>query len=91
MSEQDAMELIGDYQDEQMDLDTVSKLEHREDHSVLEAELVKGEPLYPHELTRGSSESVHHGSFLLLVSICSSSLTWSCGPNRRYCFPTAIA
>ena len=35
MSEQGATELIGDYQDEQIDLDTVSKLEHREDHSVL--------------------------------------------------------
>ena len=59
MSEQDAIELIGDYQDEQIDLDTVSKLEHREDHSVLEAELVKGEPLYPHDLTRDGVLSLY--------------------------------
>ena len=59
MSEQGATELIGDYQDEQIDLDTVSKLEHREDHSVLEAELVKGEPLYPHELTRDAVLSMY--------------------------------
>ena len=46
MSDGSATELIDDYQNEQIALDTVSKLEHREDHSVLEAELVKGEPLY---------------------------------------------
>ena len=52
MSEDDATEMIYEHQEEQIALDTVNKLEDREDHSVLEAEMVKGEPLYPHELTR---------------------------------------
>ena len=52
MSEDDAAEMIAEYQDEQIALDTISKLEDREEHSVLEADMVKGEPLYPHELSR---------------------------------------
>ena len=50
--EDDAVEMIYEHQEEQISLDTVNKLENREDHSVLEADMVKGEPLYPHEMTR---------------------------------------
>ena len=52
MSDDDATEMIYEHQDEQITLDTKNKLENREEHSGLEAEMVKGEPLYPHELTR---------------------------------------
>ena len=52
MNEDNATEMISEYQDEQVALDTISKLENREEHSVLEADMVKGEPLYPHEMTR---------------------------------------
>ena len=47
MNEDSATEMIEEYQDEQVALDTISKLENREEHSVLEADMVKGEPLYP--------------------------------------------
>ena len=49
--EDDASEMIGESIQEQQELDTIRKLENREEHSVLEASLVKGEPLYPHELS----------------------------------------
>ena len=42
MTEDDAVEMIYEHQDEQLALDTVDKLENRETHSVLEAEMVKG-------------------------------------------------
>ena len=44
MSEDDLTEMIYEHQEEQLDLDTINKLENREDHSVLEADMVKGEP-----------------------------------------------
>ena len=50
--EDDAAEMIGESIQEQQELDTIRKLENREEHSVLEASMVKGEPLYPHELSR---------------------------------------
>ena len=50
--EDDAAEMIGESIQEQQELDTIRKLENREEHSALEASLVKGEPLYPHELSR---------------------------------------
>ena len=50
--EDDASEMIAESIQEQQELDTIRKLENREEHSVLEASLVKGEPLYPHELSR---------------------------------------
>ena len=49
--EDDAVEMIGESIQEQQELDTIRKLENREEHSVLEASLVKGEPLYPHALS----------------------------------------
>ena len=50
--EDDASEMIGESIQEQQELDTIRKLENREEHSALEASMVKGEPLYPHEITR---------------------------------------
>ena len=91
MSEQDAMELIGDYQDEQMDLDTVSKLEHREDHSVLEAELVKGEPLYPHELTRDAVLSLYiMALFFYLSAFVPPPLHGAADPTAGTAFPPPL-
>ena len=91
MSEQDAMELIGDYQDEQMDLDTVSKLEHREDHSVLEAELVKGEPLYPHELTRDGVLSLYiMALFFYLSAFVPPPLHGAADPTAGTAFPPPL-
>ena len=50
--EDDAVQMIYEDQVEQQELDTIRKLENREEHSVLEASMVKGEPLYPHEVSR---------------------------------------
>lgn len=91
MSEQDAMELIGDYQDEQIDFDTVSKLEHREDHSVLEAELVKGEPLYPHELTRDAVLSLYiMALFFYLSAFVPPPLHGAADPTAGTAFPPPL-
>ena len=91
MSEQDAIELIGDYQDEQIDLDTVSKLEHREDHSVLEAELVKGEPLYPHELTRDAVLSLYiMALFFYLSAFVPPPLHGAADPTAGTAFPPPL-
>ena len=91
MSEQGATELIGDYQDEQIDLDTVSKLEHREDHSVLEAELVKGEPLYPHELTRDAVLSMYvMALFFYLSAFVPPPLHGAADPTAGTAFPPPL-
>ena len=91
MSQQDATELIGDYQDEQIDLDTVSKLEHREDHSVLEAELVKGEPLYPHELTRDAVLSLYvMALFFYLSAFVPPPLHGAADPTAGTAFPPPL-
>ena len=91
MSEQDATELIGDYQDEQIDLDTISKLEHREDHSVLEAELVKGEPLYPHELTRDAVLSLYvMALFFYLSAFVPPPLHGAADPTAGTAFPPPL-
>ena len=91
MSEQDATELIGDYQDEQIDLDTISKLEHREDHSVLEAELVKGEPLYPHELTRDGVLSLYiMALFFYLSAFVPPPLHGAADPTAGTAFPPPL-
>ena len=91
MDEQDATELIGDYQDEQIDLDTVSKLEHREDHSVLEAELVKGEPLYPHELTRDAVLSLYiMALFFYLSAFVPPPLHGAADPTAGTAFPPPL-
>ena len=91
MSEQGATELIGDYQDEQIDFDTVSKLEHREDHSVLEAELVKGEPLYPHELTRDAVLSMYvMALFFYLSAFVPPPLHGAADPTAGTAFPPPL-
>ena len=91
MSEQGATELIGDYQDEQIDFDTVSKLEHREDHSVLEAELVKGEPLYPHELTRDAVLSMYViALFFYLSAFVPPPLHGAADPTAGTAFPPPL-
>ena len=91
MSEQDAIELIGDYHDEQIDLDTVSKLEPREDHSVLEAELVKGEPLYPHELTRDAVLSLYiMALFFYLSAFVPPPLHGAADPTAGTAFPPPL-
>ena len=91
MSEQDATELISDYQDEQIDLDTVNKLEHREDHSVLEAELVKGEPLYPHELTRDAVLSMYvMALFFYLSAFVPPPLHGAADPTAGTAFPPPL-
>ena len=91
MSEQGATELISDYQDEQIDLDTVSKLEHREDHSVLEAELVKGEPLYPHELTRDAVLSMYvMALFFYLSAFVPPPLHGAADPTAGTAFPPPL-
>ena len=91
MSEQGATELIGNYQDEQIDLDTVSKLEHREDHSVLEAELVKGEPLYPHELTRDAVLSMYvMALFFYLSAFVPPPLHGAADPTAGTAFPPPL-
>ena len=43
--EDDAIEMIYDDQEIQIEQDTIRKLENREEHSALEASMVKGEPL----------------------------------------------
>jgi len=91
MSEQGATELIADYQDEQIDFDTVSKLEHREAHSVLEAELVKGEPLYPHELTRDAVLSMYvMALFFYLSAFVPPPLHGAADPTAGTAFPPPL-
>ena len=67
--EDDASEMIGESIQEQQELDTIRKLENREEHSVLEASLVKGEPLYPHELSRDTVYTFYVLSILSLIHI----------------------
>ena len=62
----DATEMIYEHQEEQISLDTVNKLENREEHSVLEAEMGKGEPWYPHEMTRDAVLTLYMSQCLLI-------------------------
>ena len=72
--EDDAAEMIGESIQEQQELDTIRKLENREEHSVLEASMVKGEPLYPHELSRDTVYTFYVLSIMFyLGAFCSSS------------------
>ena len=74
--EDDAVEMIYEHQEEQISLDTVNKLENREDHSVLDAEMVKGEPLYPHEMTRDAVLSLYIlALFFYLAAVSYTHLT----------------
>ena len=91
MSDESATELIDGYQKEQIALETVSKLEHREDHSVLEAELVKGEPLYPHELTRDAVLSMYvMALFFYLSAFVPPPLHGAADPTAGTAFPPPL-
>ncbi len=91
MSEDSATEMITEYQDEQIVLDTVNKLEHREDHSVLEADMVKGEPLYPHELTRDAVLSMYiMALFFYLSAFVPPPLHGAADPTAGTAFPPPL-
>ena len=91
MSEDDITEMIYEHQEEQLDLDTINKLENREDHSVLEAELVKGEPLYPHEVTRDGVFTLYIMALLFyLAAFVPPPLHSSADPTAGTAFPPPL-
>ena len=92
MSEDDdATEMIYERQDEQVALDTVNKLENREDHSVLDAEMVKGEPLYPHEMTRDAVLSLYIlALFFYLSAFVPPPLHKAADPTAGTAFPPPL-
>ena len=91
MNEDDATEMIYEHQDEQVALDTISKLENREEHSVLEAEMVKGEPLYPHELTRDAVLSLYITAlFFYLSAFVPPPLHEAADPTAGTAFPPPL-
>ena len=87
----DATVMIYEYQVEQVALDTINKLENREDHSVLEAEMVKGEPLYPHELTRDAVLSLYIiALFFYLAAFVPPPLHGAADPTAGTAFPPPL-
>jgi NAD-dependent dihydropyrimidine dehydrogenase PreA subunit len=91
MNEDDATEMIYEHQDEQVALDTINKLENREDHSVLEAEMVKGEPLYPHEMTRDAVLSLYiMALFFYLSAFVPPPLHEAADPTAGTAFPPPL-
>ena len=91
MNEDDATEMIYEHQDEQVALDTINKLENREDHSVLEAEMVKGEPLYPHEITRDAVLSLYITAlFFYLSAFVPPPLHEAADPTAGTAFPPPL-
>jgi NAD-dependent dihydropyrimidine dehydrogenase PreA subunit len=91
MSEEDANQMIQEHQDEQITLDTINKLENREDHSVLEAEMVKGEPLYPHELTRDAVLTMYiMALFFYLSAFVPPPLHGAADPTAGTSFPPPL-
>jgi len=91
MSEEDANQMIQEHQDEQIALDTINKLENREDHSVLEAEMVKGEPLYPHELTRDAVLTMYiMALFFYLSAFVPPPLHGAADPTAGTSFPPPL-
>jgi len=91
MNEDDATEMIYEHQDEQVALDTINKLENREDHSVLEAEMVKGEPLYPHEMTRDAVLSLYITAlFFYLSAFVPPPLHEAADPTAGTAFPPPL-
>ena len=91
MNEDDATEMIYEHQDEQVALDTISKLENREEHSVLEAEMVKGEPLYPHEMTRDAVLSLYiMALFFYLSAFVPPPLHEAADPTAGTAFPPPL-
>jgi NAD-dependent dihydropyrimidine dehydrogenase PreA subunit len=91
MDEDDATEMIYDHQDEQIALDTINKLEDREEHSVLEADMVKGEPLYPHEMTRDAVLSLYITAlFFYLSAFVPPPLHEAADPTAGTAFPPPL-
>ena len=91
MSEDDAVEMIYEHQEEQLSLDTINKLENREEHSVLEADMVKGEPLYPHEVTRDSVLSLYIiALFFYLSAFIPPPLHEAADPTAGTAFPPPL-
>ena len=91
MDEDDATEMIYEHQDEQIALDTINKLENREDHSVLEADMVKGEPLYPHEMTRDAVLSLYITAlFFYLSAFVPPPLHEAADPTAGTAFPPPL-
>ena len=91
MNEDDAVEMIYEHQEEQVSLDTIRKLENREEHSVLEAEVVKGEPLYPHEITRDSVLSLYIiALFFYLSAFIPPPLHEAADPTAGTAFPPPL-
>jgi len=91
MSEEDANQMIQEHQDEQIALDKINKLENREDHSVLEAEMVKGEPLYPHELTRDAVLTMYiMALFFYLSAFVPPPLHGAADPTAGTAFPPPL-
>jgi NAD-dependent dihydropyrimidine dehydrogenase PreA subunit len=83
--------MIYEHQDEQVALDTINKLENREDHSVLEAEMVKGEPLYPHEITRDAVLSLYITAlFFYLSAFVPPPLHEAADPTAGTAFPPPL-
>ena len=91
MDEDDATEMIYEHQDEQIALDTINKLEDREEHSVLEADMVKGEPLYPHEMTRDAVLSLYITAlFFYLSAFVPPPLHEAADPTAGTAFPPPL-
>jgi len=91
MDEDDATEMIYEHQDEQISLDTINKLEDREEHSVLEADMVKGEPLYPHEMTRDAVLSLYITAlFFYLSAFVPPPLHEAADPTAGTAFPPPL-
>jgi len=91
MDEDDATEMIYEHQDEQVAFDTINKLENREEHSVLEAEMVKGEPLYPHEITRDAVLSLYITAlFFYLSAFVPPPLHEAADPTAGTAFPPPL-
>ena len=91
MTDDDAVEMIYEHQEEQIALDTINKLEDRETHSVLEAQMVKGEPLYPHEITRDSVFTLYIMALLFyLAAFIPPPLHEAADPTAGTAFPPPL-
>ena len=89
--EDDAIELIYGDQEEKIEQDTIRKLENREEHSALEASMVKGEPLYPHEITRDGVFTLYIMAILFyLAAFIPPPLHGSADPTAGTAFPPPL-
>ena len=66
-------------------------MENREDHSVLEADMVKGEPLYPHEMTRDAVLTLYIlALFYYLAAFVPPPLHKAADPTAGTAFPPPL-